>query len=160
MDFNTPELYKFYKNNGGILSKPIFSTLCQEFNQMVMEEIVLQGERFNMGEHLSTISIGRIERNFKNKQIDWAASNERKEELLSQGKELYDHKTGEGEEWLIYFTNDWYCRFYWNKGKCKVPNKTAYRFKATRGKVGNKTKLKELLESDELAYLRFEKLDN
>lgn len=158
MDYNTPEIYKFYKDQGGILSKEIFYTLCQEFNQRVMEEIILEGYRFNLGENLSTISIGRIKRNYKNKQIDWAASKKLKQELLDEGKKLYDDKTGEGHEWLIYYTNEWYCRFYWNKGKCTVPNKTAYKFVATRGKKGNKTKLKNLLNEDDLAYLKFEKL--
>ena len=40
------------------------------------------------------------------------------------------------------------------KGKCKVKNKTVYRFDATRGVKGNKGKLKEL---DELDYLKFKK---
>lgn len=158
MDYNTPELYKFYKNQGGILSKEIFFTLCQEFNQEVMDKIILEGERFPMGNDLSSISIGRIKRNYSNKQVDWAASNKLKKELLADGKELYNDKTGEGHKWLVYFTNDWYCRFYWNKGRCKVPNKSAYKFVATRGAVGNKTKLKDMLEEDELAYLKFEKL--
>lgn len=159
MTFNTPQIYKFYTKQGGILSQTTFSEICQEFNQMVMDEIILQGGVFDMGNNLSTLSIGRIKRNYSNRQVDWQASNKLKEELLSEGKELYDSETGEGHKWLVYFTNTWYCRFYWNKGKCKVPNKSAYRFTATRGDVGNKTKLKELLRSDDLAYLRFNKLD-
>lgn len=160
MDFNTPELYKFYKKESGELSKEMFTELCQEFNQRVMDDIILKGGKFNMGDNLSTLSIGRIERNYSNKQVDWAASKKLKQQLLDEGKKLYDDSTKEGEKWLVYFTNDWYCRFYWNKGRCKVPNKTAYKFVATRGEVGNKNKLKTLLRKDELAYLQFNKLDD
>lgn len=159
MTYNTPELYKYYVHHGGILSYPIFSTLIQEFNTMVMDEIILKGERFNMGHYLSTLSIGRLKRNFSNKQVNWHESNKLKRKLLSEGKKLYDADTGEGHKWLVYYTTDWYCRFYWNKGNCKVANKTVYRFTATRGEVGNKTKLKELLAEDDLAYLEFEELN-
>lgn len=158
MTYNSQEIYQFYKDSGGELPYKIWSDLCQEFNMAAMEEIVLQGGEFNLKHNLSTISIGRLKRNYKNQQINWGESYKLRDELLEQGKKLYDKETGEGHKWFVYFTSDWYCRFYWNKGKCRVPNKTVYRFVPTRGKMGNKTKLKELLRSDELAYLRFRKL--
>ena len=123
-----------------------------------MDEIILEGGVLNMGKNLSTLSIVRIRRNPETKQIDWQSSMAYKEELEAKGEKLYDHETGEGTKWLIYFTDEWYCRFYWRKERCTIPNKTAYRFRATRGEMGNKTKLKELLRGDDLAYLRFRKL--
>jgi|GEM_PF-4901386 len=158
MNYNSPEIYEFYVDRGGELSYKEWSAICQEFNEMVMDEIILKGEKINLGANLSTISIARIKRNYSNQQVNWAESNKLKQKLLDEGKHLYDSKTGEGENWLVYFTNDWYCRFYWNKGHCTVTNKTAYRFVATRGKMGNKTKLKNLLRDDDLAYLQFDKL--
>ena len=77
--------------------------------------------------------------------------------LLKEGKDLYNSKTGKGENWYIYHTDPFYCKYYWRKGKCKIPNKSVYRFDATRGIKGNKEKLIYLLKNDELAYLKFKK---
>ena len=55
------------------------------------------------------------------------------------------------------FTDEDYYKYYWRKGKCAVPNKSVYRFDATRGIKGNKEKLTKVLQSDELAYLKFKK---
>jgi hypothetical protein len=62
-----------------------------------------------------------------------------------------------GCKWHIYHTDEFYCKYYWRKGKCKVPNKSVYRFDATRGIKGNKEKLINLLKEDDLAYLKFKK---
>jgi hypothetical protein len=159
LTYNSPEIYTFYQAKGGELSYSEWSSIVQEFNEMAMNEIILKGGKLNLGANLSTLSIGRIKRNYHNQQVNWAESNKLKEQLLEEGKQLYDKETGKGEKWIVYFTNDWYCRFYWNKGNCKIPNKSVYRFVATRGKMGNKTKLKNLLRSDDLSYLSFRKLE-
>ena len=70
---------------------------------------------------------------------------------------LYISTLGKGVKWHIYFTDEYYCKFHWRKIKCKVKNKSVYRFDATRGKVGNKDKLIKLLKEDDLAYLKFRK---
>jgi hypothetical protein len=77
--------------------------------------------------------------------------------LLDQGVKLYDSSTGEGEKYHVYYTDKFYCRYLWTKSKCKVKNKTVYRFDASRGRKGNKEKLIHLLKTDDLAYLRFRK---
>lgn len=158
MMYNLPDIYKFYRDTGGDQEYSVFSAVCQEFNQRIMDEVVLKGGKFDMGSYMSTISIIRIGRNFRKKRVNWKASLEYKQELLDQGKILYDPATGEGEKWFIYYTNDWYCRFYWYKFHAKIVNKTVYRFVASRGSSGNKDKLAALLSEDDLAYLRFEKV--
>lgn len=155
-DYTTTDIYDYYKEQGGELDWKTFRKICEDFNKSVMEDIVLEGGEFNQGHHLSTISVIRIERNYNNKQVDWKASREYKQELLDEGKELYDPETGEGHKWLIFHTDDFYCRFYWKKKKCKIPNKTVYSFHPTGGKKGNKTKLKEKLRGDDLAYTDFD----
>lgn len=137
----------------------LFKQLCEEFNMLVIEDI-LNGKEFNMGSNLSTLSIRRIERNPSKPTIDWWESNKYKQELLAEGKKLYDAETGEGEKWFIYYTDPWYCKYHWLKSRCKVPNKTAYRFTPTRGAKGNKEKLTRLLKKDDLAYLRFKRYGN
>ena len=110
-----------------------------------------------MGQNLSSIYILKRERDPRSPRIDWGESNLYKQELLSENKELYNSETGEGIKWHIYHTDPFYCKFHWNKGKCKVKNKSVYRFDATRGIKGNKEKLIKLLQEDELAHLKFKK---
>ena len=110
-----------------------------------------------MGNNLSTISIVRRERDPRSPRVDWGESNKYKQELLDNGEEIYDHITELGKKWFIYHTDEFYCKYYWNKGKCKIPNKSVYRFDATRGLKGNKDKLIALLKEDDLAYLKFKK---
>ena len=112
-----------------------------------------------MGNNLSTLSIRRIERNPSKPTIDWWESNKYKQELLAEGKRLYDAESGEGEKWFIYYTDPG-TQIHWQKSRCKLANKTAYRFTPTRGIKGNKEKLTALLKSDDLAYLRFKKHGN
>lgn len=150
------DAYRFYKANGGTLSKSEYKNICQDFNIGIMNFIIYEAGVFNMGSHLSTIHIMRHRRNYSNPQIDWKASNEYKEELLAKGEKLYDKETGEGTKWLIYHDEEWYFRFHWKKKYAKFKNKSAYRFIATRGVKGNKTKLKEHLAEDELNYLKYE----
>ena len=127
---------------------------------MQVINLVLEGKEFSMGNNLSTLSVRRIERNPSKPTIDWWESNKYKQELLAQGKELYNKETDEGEKWFIYYTDPWYCKYHWQKSKCKLANKSAYRFTPTRGTKGNKEKLTALLKNDDLAYLRFKKHGN
>ena len=137
----------------------LFKHLCEEFNMQVID-MILDGKEFSMGNNLSTLSIRRIERNPSKPTIDWWESNKYKQELLAEGKQLYSAESGEGEKWFIYYTDPWYCKYHWLKSRCKVPNKTAYRFTPTRGAKGNNEKLTHLLKRDDLAYLRFKKYGN
>ena len=81
----------------------LFKQLCEEFNMQVIE-LILDGKEFSMGSNLSTLSIRRIERNPSKPTIDWWESNKYKQELLLEGKKLYNNETGEGEKWFIYYT--------------------------------------------------------
>ena len=106
---------------------------------------------------MSSISIKRVERNNSKPTIDWGESNTYKKELLKKGVKLYDNKTKEGTKWYIYYTDKDFYRYAWHKGKCKIPNKSVYKFVPTRGVKGNKEKLTTLLKQDDLAYLTFKK---
>jgi len=151
-------IYKSYREEtDNPLDKKVFKELCEKFNIMVVENILLEGKFFNMRYNLSNLSVRIIERNPSAPTIDWWESNKYKQELLAQGKQLYDAETDTGEKWFIYYTDPWYCKYHWEKKKCKIPNKTAYRFTPTRGLKGNKEKLTRLIKEDELAYLKFKK---
>tara|TARA_R100001463_G_scaffold17061_7_gene44030 strand:- start:11581 stop:12054 length:474 start_codon:yes stop_codon:yes gene_type:complete len=156
MAYTLTNIYNSYVVDKGFVEKTLFKNICSEFNIMIMDYI-LEGKEFNMGHNLSTISIVRKDRDPRSPRIDWGESNKYKQELLNKGHSLYDPETEVGVKWHIYHTNDFYCKYYWRKGKCSVPNKSVYRFDATRGLKGNKEKLINLLKTDDLSYLTFKK---
>tara|TARA_R110000787_G_scaffold82543_9_gene178386 strand:- start:882 stop:1355 length:474 start_codon:yes stop_codon:yes gene_type:complete len=150
------DIYNSYVDQNGHIARAIFNDICHTFNIGIMDYI-LDGNTFNMGHNLSTISITRRERDPRSPRIDWGESNKYKKELVVEGEPLYDSITETGTKWHIYHTDLFYCKYYWRKGKCKIPNKSVYRFDATRGIKGNKDKLTALLKYDDLAYLKFKK---
>lgn len=152
------DIYKDYLESVESVDKELFINLCEEFNISCMNEIIYKGREFNMGSYMSTIQVVHIDRNYKNPQVDWKSSNSLKEKLISENKVLYSKDSPEGEKWLVYFTNKFYCKFHWRKKKSIVKNKSVYRFIPTRGLKGNKTKLKNFLNSDKLSHLIYRKL--
>ena len=154
--YTVTNIYKDYHKENTRVDKELFINICSDFNILVFEEL-LEGSIFNMGNNLSTLSIVRKERDPRSPRIDWGESNKYKQELLEEDQELYNSITGQGTKWHIYHTDEFYCKYYWRKGKCKVPNKSVYRFDATRGVKGNKEKLIYVLKTDDLAYLKFKK---
>ena len=153
MQHTISHIYNDYVTRDDSVSKEIFVDICSEFNIMIIDYI-LDGKEFNMGSNLSTLSIVRMERDPRSPAIDWGESNKYKAELIEKGEELYSKETGQGVKWQLYYTDKEYLKYYWRKGKCKVKNKSVYRFDATRGIKGNKGKLKLI---DELDYLKFKK---
>ena len=157
MLYTLKDIYENYvKDSNDTIDKNIYTSIVQEFNIMIIDYI-LEGKEFNMGNNLSTLSIIRRERDPRSPRLDWGESNKYKKELLEEGQGLYDANTGKGVRWHIYHTDEFYCKYYWRKGKCKIPNKSVYRFDATRGLKGNKERLIHLLKKDDLAYLKFKK---
>ena len=157
MSYTLKDIYIDYqKEYFDVIDKTTYTDIIHQFNMMIMDYI-LDGKEFNMGNNLSTLSIVRRDRDPRSPRIDWGESNKYKKELLEEGQNLYDPETDTGVKWHIYYTDEFYCKYYWRKGKCKVPNKSVYRFDATRGIKGNKEKLIALLKEDDLAYLKFKK---
>jgi hypothetical protein len=156
MRYTLKDIYKDYIDTETFIDEHIFREICEAFNIDVINQL-LEGKTFKMGNNLSSLSIRRAERDPRSPRIDWGESNKYKKELLLKGKKLYDSKTGKGEKWYIYYTDKFYCRYYWNKGKCRITNKSVYKFTPTRGLKGNKEKLITMLKTDDLAYLKFKK---
>ncbi len=157
MHYTLKDIYVNYKEEyNEEIDKVLYTDIIQEFNIMIMDYI-LDGKEFNMGNNLSTLSIIRRDRDPRSPRLDWGESNKYKKELLEDGQLLYNSETGKGVKWHIYHTDEFYCKYYWRKGKCKIPNKSVYRFDTTRGVKGNKEKLISLLKQDDLAYLKFKK---
>ena len=121
MTHNLKEIHEDYCKTNEDIDKSLFTDLCHQFNMMIIDYI-LEGKEFNMGHNLSTISITRRDRDPRSPRIDWGESNKYKKELLEEGKNLYDSITELGTKWYIYHTDEFYCRYYWRKGKCKISN--------------------------------------
>ena len=155
MAHTIPDVHDKYD---GDLTYKKFREVCEKFNTLAMEEII-SGRELHLGFRLSSISVVRIERNYKNPPVDWKATKEYKQELLDDGytEDDFYHPDNnpDGKKYFIYHTDPWYVRFYWNKAGCRVKNKSVYSFVPTRGKKGNVTKLKKRLEEDDTAYLDY-----
>ena len=132
------------------ISQELFRDICSEFNISIIDDL-LKGNTFDMGNNLSSLSVVRVERDPRSPKIDWGESMKYKKELEAVGQDL------NGVKWHIYYTDKFYCKYYWKKGKCRIPNKSVYKFTPTRGLKGNKEKLTNMLKEDDLAYLKFKK---
>lgn len=150
------DMYEFYLEQGGDLDYSMFRDVISEFNIGAMDKIVYEGRTLEMGSNLSRLSVIRVDRNHASPRVNWPESNKLKQEIIDEGNEPMSDEHPDGEPWLIFYTDDWYCRFFWEKRNCKIKNHSAYRFDATRGTKGNKRKLIDLLKSDDLAYLMYD----
>lgn len=146
--------YKEYLNRGGSLSYRNYREACEMFNEMISDEIV-EGKIFSPGHKLGDISVVKVQRNYEKPRINWPESHKLKKEILEQGGAPREAGSEEGEDWLVFYTDDWYCRFHWNKFSCQLQNKTVYSFHATRGAKGVKRKLQDRLAANPLHHLSF-----
>ena len=119
-DFGSNEVYKYYKDNvipELQVDKQTFRKICDEFNKLIIDEILINSEDVRLPYRLGTIRIKKSKMKYddKNKlKIDWAASRK-------LGKRIYH---------LNDHTGGYKYRFYWTKGIVK--NITAYSFIPTR----------------------------
>ena len=119
-DFGSNDIYMYYKNNTIPelqVSKKEFRKICDEFNKLIIDEILINSEEIRMPYRLGTLRVKKSKMKYddKNKlKIDWAASRK-------LGKRIYH---------LNDHTGGYKYRFYWTKGIVK--NVTAYSFIPTR----------------------------
>ena len=109
---------KKYIKDYGKIDTNLFRDICSEFNMLMVEEM-LDGKEFNMGNNLSSLSIVRRERDPRSPRIDWGESNKYKQELIEEGKDLYNADTNEGTKWHIYHTDGFYCNTIGKKVSAK-----------------------------------------
>mgnify|MGYP006430374105 CR=1 FL=1 len=151
--------YDHYKNEmDGIYDKKIYTKIINRCNSDIINHL-LKGEQVYFPKKLSYLQVKRTTRNFNKPAVDWNASNKLKQQLLDEGKQLYDDETGKGHKWIVYYTDNDYCFVYWNRFYCNIPNKTVYKFVPTRSNKGLSTKLKQYLNSDERNKFTFDKIE-
>lgn len=135
------DMFKFYKKNnpGTDSTYTHFKYILSLFNKKASAEI-LAGATLNLHNRQGKIRIRKVKRNFTNPKIDWGETNKLKKQGISR--------------W-VYFSDDYWYRWYWEKKTCTIPNKSVYSFRPTGGENGNRKRLVKLLRSDEFAHLNF-----
>jgi len=139
--FSAVHMYKYYiKNNpASDVTYTLFKyTVSKFFKKSVIK--ILDGETFYLGHKLGTIRIKRVERDFSRPTIDWYETNKLKAEGISKH---------------IYYTDDDWCRWCWEKNKAPLKNKSVYKFNPSEGRNGNKKALVKRLKTDEFAHLNY-----
>lgn len=154
MTYYLGDIFKYYKQRDGKYNKKIFTKIVNTFNKMLINEL-LKAKTIRLG-IFGTLRIVRANRNFEKPAVDWKASNQKKQKLLNEGKPLYDSKTKEGYEWLIFYTDDEFCMIKWDRPLIK--NQSVYRFESNKGNKGLATKLKEYLNQDDRNKYEFSKI--
>lgn len=146
--------YELHDESGEVLLT--FTRWCNIVNTMIFEarDRIVNGEALLMP-YLGVIHGKRIERNFRNRHINWA---ETKKQPKVYNKELdkvvYARK--------IYYTEEDYCRIGWTRTNAATMQKTNLRrFKFvptssnTQGKRGFKTQFSNAQYKDPLLKLKY-----
>lgn len=89
-----------------------------------MVEFILNGETIKLGNNMGSIRIKKIQRS--SSSVNWCETNKLKKKGINK---------------FVYFTSDYWYRWFWNKKLCRVKNKSIYIFKPTKGPNGNTKKL-------------------
>lgn len=139
------DMHKYYKKKYGdgtpyLLYKEVIS----RFNKKMVDAI-LTGYNFNPKNNIGRIRIKKVVRKFKKPRVNWAESNKQRKAGIV--------------EYLVFYTAPYWYRWYWEKKKCNIKNKTVYCFIPTVSnsrKDGSRNKLSKLLQSNPLAALKFE----
>ena len=143
-DFKLVDIYKFYKSKSDKpLSTKLFRSICQEFNEKILKEVVYEGHDFNMGARLGSIRIRKFnnapklnEKGEVNNRffVDWKATKNRWTELYPDktAEEIKEIKNKPVVYHLNEHTDNWVMKWHWDKITCNVLNQAAYRFEPQR----------------------------
>lgn len=138
------DMFKYYKKihpTTSVTESRYKKVLYACFKQIVEE--MLNGNVVKLGQRLGEMGIKKVKRTYEKPVVNWFETME----LRKQGIKK-----------VVFFTDDYWYRFYWKKKSCQIPNKTVYCFQITKGPNGNRKKLVDRLKSDEFAYLLYPEL--
>lgn len=135
------DMYKFFKKKhpNTDVNESQFKHVAELAFKIVRDE-VLDGNQWKIGQRMGNIRIRKVKRTFKKPRINIY-------ETLKLRKE--------GIEKNVYYTDDYWYRFYWEKKVCQIPNKTVYSFVPTKGANGNTKRLAKRIKNDEFSYLLY-----
>jgi hypothetical protein len=94
-----------------------FRAICLAANRVIMDRC-MEGESFHMPHFLGEIRIKKVKIpiSLQKRKINY--------KLTKEFRKAIYHSNNHSEQY--------YAKWFWDKGKCKVPNKTAYKFRGTR----------------------------
>ena len=122
MVYRLKDFYKIYVKSGVTRKKSLsdkdFTKVMKAF-LFNMQEAIIEGKEISMGYHLGKLLVARVPRNFSKPMPNWGESFKYRDRLIAEGKQLYDKNTGEGHQWVLYFTDPYFYRYYWKKEKIK-----------------------------------------
>lgn len=149
--------YNWYCDKYKKVDKKIYHEVISVLNNAVIEHLLKgEGNFFKIPYHLGTISIHRVDRFIKIKDdkpkfaVDWGKTRKlRKEGVIADDK-------------LVYFTDNYYVGYFWNRQNCNVPGNRGYSFKSARSngvqcKSSARNRLISLLRTYPEYYLKFPK---
>lgn len=127
------------QNPGTQVTYTLYKYIISQFFKKAVKKI-LAGFTFYLGNNLGLIRIKKVPRSFENPTINWEETNK----LKAQG--INKH---------VFFTDDWWYRWYWDKSKVALKNKSVYKFHATKGETGNTKLLSRTIKNDEFAHTKY-----
>lgn len=141
--YGAKDMYQAFKkqNPDTDITYPLYRTILEKFNQKLADRL-LEGAVFNLGHRLGVMFIKKIRRSPKSKVINW---NETHKMWAEQNE----------KQGFVYYTDEFYYRWNWEKRKAQVKNKSVYKFEPTGGKIGLKKKLVERLKSNPFAATNY-----
>lgn len=119
-----------------VMTYQMFSKIVQTYFTYAKEAII-QGEVLSLGNRLGKITAVRIQRNFKNKTIDYP-------ETAKQPKVWSEEKQKMVASKVIYYITEDYCRIKWFKTR-SVKNDYLYEFEPAKQGSGNRISLTTML---------------
>lgn len=160
---------EYYK---GDIPYSVFSKICYDFNKEIVNEMIFKKRKFNLGFNLGKIMVLEKDRTYKksknndtyNTNIDWEASNKRKDQILKEGKiplEMIKENNviigdNGGIPWIVFHDQPTVLSFAFSRRKriidkkslTKVLNADKYVFKAMRANNRLLAKVKKELKLD------------
>lgn len=137
-----------------------YKEILREHNRQVLEAC-LEGKTYRFGRGIGELSVARVPRKFEEVVLpDGTTKIKGLKVNFGATKKL----KAAGKDKVVYFTDDWWYRWYWNKNQrstgCKIPHKTVWKFSPTKGPNGITRKLSTIVKGDDFAHIRFALITN
>lgn len=116
-----------------IMDYKLFREVICRYNKLAVEHLI-KGRQLNLLSSLGYLQIRVVERNMFSPTVDRGATMKRKAALLKEGKELYHPvRCPQGEQYLVFYTDDDWCRIGWCKFSTRCRNISVYSFRPASG---------------------------
>ena len=123
--------FKDYKKEGGDLEYKVYRDICEEYNEEVINNIILDTLEFKIPNRLGSIRIKKVKGSPK--RVDWALTKK-------YNKKIYH---------LNMHTDGYYYKWMWHKRDACFINKSVYSFIAPRKA---KRKMAGLLKENKIEF--------